>query len=164
MTRTRIAAAAVLTLGLLAPVAAASTASAAPPRACGESVQVKDYKISKANAKAKDAKAKSKKKAHTKPAFVHGGTVTAVNATTTPTTLTFVVRGGQNKALRGCTLTVVLTATTKITRNNADSSLGSIEVRDHVNVKGTTALDSAGKVVYTATRIAAAAAGSASAG
>lgn len=158
MTRTRLAAAVVLTLGLLAPVAAASSASAAP-QACGESVQVKDHKINKAHAKAKNAKGKG----HHKPTFVHGGKVTAVD--TTASTLTFVVRGGQNKALRGCTLTVVVTAATKINRNDAAATLGSIAAGDHVNVKGTTALDATtGDVTYTATRVSAEAPGFDSAG
>lgn len=159
MTRTRIAAAAVLTLGLLAPVAVASSASAAP-KACGERVQVKDHKANKASAKAKAAKAakakgaKGKKKGHVRAIFVHGGKVTAVD--TTASTLTFVVRGGQNKALRGCTLTVVVTADTKVNRNDGPSSLGALVAGDHVNVKGTSARSEGGDVTYTATRIAAA--------
>jgi hypothetical protein len=156
MTRTRLAAAAVLTLGLLAPVATASTAAAAP-KACGESVQVKEHKVAKAAAKAKDLKSKGKKKGHSKPAFVHGGTVTAVDAETS--TLTFVVRGGQNKALRGCTLTVVVNESTKINRDDAVATLADVVAGDHVNVKGTTARDAtSGDVTYTATRVSAAAA------
>jgi hypothetical protein len=163
MTRTRIAAAALLTLGLLAPVAVASSASAAAPGACGQSVQVKDHKINKANAHAKDAKAKGKKKGHSKPAFVHGGKVTAVD--TTASTLTFVVHGGQNKALRGCALTVVVTADTKITRNDAVATLATIAAGDHVNVKGTSALSATtGLVTFTATRVSAEAPGFDSAG
>ena len=153
MIHTRLAAAAVLSLSLLAPVATATSAAAAP-KACGESVQVKDHKANKASAKAKSAKAKGKKKGHNKPAFVHGGTVTAVDAAAS--TLSFVVRGGQNKALRGCALTVVVTAITKINRNDAPASLDAVLAGDHVNVKGTTALDAAtANVTYTATRISA---------
>ncbi|MGQ0630281.1 MAG: hypothetical protein ACT4P1_04515 [Sporichthyaceae bacterium] len=144
MTRTRLAAAAVLSLALLAPVAAASSAAAAP-KACGESVQVKDHKANKA---------KAKKKGHNKVTFVHGGKVMAVEATAG--TLTFVVRGGQNKALRGCTLTVVVTESTKINRDDAPVVLGAITPTDKVNVKGTTSRDATtGEVTYTATRISA---------
>lgn len=148
MTRTRLAAAAVLTLGLLAPVATATTAAAAP-KACGESVQVKEHKVAKAA-----AKAKGKKKGHSKPAFVHGGKVTAVDVEAS--TLTFVVRGGQNKALRGCTLTVVVTEATKINRDDAPATLADVVTGDRVNVKGTLARDTTtGDVTYTATRVSA---------
>ena len=153
MTRTRLAAAAILTLGLLAPVATATSAAAAP-KACGESAQIKDHKAGKAAAKAKNAKAKGKKKGHSKPMFVHGGKVTAVDATAS--TLTFVVRGGQNKALRGCTLTVVVTEATKVNRNDAAATLADVVAGDHVNVKGKTTRDAtSGDVTYTATRISA---------
>ncbi|HUR74583.1 MAG TPA: hypothetical protein VMZ00_09920 [Sporichthya sp.] len=153
MTRTRLAAVAVVTLGLLAPVAAASSASAAP-QACGASAKVKDHKINNANAKARDARTHGKKKGHSKPAFVHAGKVTAVDPAAS--TLSFVVRGGQVKALRGCTLTVVVTAATKINRNDAAAALGDIAVGDHVNVKGTSARDATtGAVTYTATRVSA---------
>ena len=146
MTRTRLAAAAILTLGLLAPVATATSAAAAP-KACGESVQIKAHKASV-------AAAKGKKKGHNRPAFVHAGKVTAVDAEAS--TLTFVVRGGQNKALRGCTLTVVVTGSTKVNRNDAPASLAAVVAGDHVNVKGTTTRDAAtGNVTYTATRISA---------
>ena len=158
MTRTRLAAAAMLTLGLLAPVATATSAAAAP-KACGESVQIKDHKAGQAAAKAKDARGKGAKgkaltKAHSRPAFVHGGKVTAVDAEAS--TLTFVVRGGQNKALRGCTLTVVVTEDTKVNRNDAPASLVDVVAGDHVNVKGKTTRDAtSGDVTYTAARISA---------
>ncbi|WP_019876573.1 hypothetical protein [Sporichthya polymorpha] len=157
MYRTRLAAAAVLTLGLLAPVAGASSVAAAPKvKACGEAAQVKDHKVNRANAKAKDAKAKGKKKGHSKPTFVHNGKVTAVDAEAA--TLTFVVRGGQVKALRGCTLTVIVTPTTKINLNKGAATLVELEAGDQVNVKGTTSRDATtGDVTYTATRVSAAA-------
>ncbi len=155
MNPTRIAAAAILTLGLLAPAAVASAAPGGPP-ACGAAAQVKDHKVNKANAKAKNAKAKGHKNGHSKPAFVHAGRVTAVD--TTASTLTFVVRGGQVKALRGCTLTVVVTADTKINRNDAAATLADVTAGDHVNVKGKTARDATTDVVtYTATRVSASA-------
>lgn len=153
MTRTRLAAAALLTLGLLAP-AAVATAAPAAPKACGQAAQVKDHKVNKANAKAHDAKSKGKKKGHSKPAFVHGGKVTAVNSP--EGTITFVVRGGQVKALRGCTLNVVVPAGAKINRNETTATLADIAVGDHVNVKGSTTRDAdTGAVTYTATRVAA---------
>lgn len=143
MNRTRLAAAAVITLGLLAPVAAASSASAAP-QTCSNQVVVKDHKLNKG---------KAKKKGHSKAAFVHAGKVTAVDAAAG--TVSFVVRGGQNKALRGCVLTVAVTADTKIQRNDAAATLAQFVAGDHVNVKGTSAKDATTSVVtYTAKRIA----------
>ncbi len=151
MNRTRLVAAAVLTLGLLAPAGVAAAAPKAPP-VCGQAAIAKDHKVNKANAKAKAAKAKGKKKGHSKPAFVHAGKVTAVAADS----VSFVVRGGQVKALRGCTITVVVTSTTKVNRNDGPSSLASVLVGDHVNVKGTTAKNAeTGIVTYTATRVSA---------
>ncbi len=149
MTRMRLAAAAILTVGLLAPVAAATSASAAP-KACGQAAQVKDHKNNKADA----AKDNGKKTGHAKPAFVHAGRVTAVDATVG--TLSFVVRGGQTKALRGCTITVLVTVDTKVKRNNDAASLASVVAGDHVNVKGTSARNADGSVTYTAKRISAA--------
>ena len=144
MNRTRLAAAAVLTLGLLAPVAAASSASAAP-QSCSDQVVAKDHKINKG---------KAKKKGHSKPAFVHAGKVTAVDAAAG--TVSFVVRGGQNKAIRGCVLTVVVTENTKINRNDEVATLAQLAAGDHVNVKGTSAKDATtSEVTYTAKRIAA---------
>lgn len=165
MMRSRLAAAAVLSLSLLAPVAVASTAAAAP-KTCSESVLVKDHKVNKAQAKAKNAKAKAKAKGkgqgkakkhgHAKPSFVHAGKVNAVDATAG--TVTFVVRGGQNKALRGCLLTVVVTATTKIQRDDVAATLADVVAGDHVNVKGGTTRDAVtGDVTYTATRVSASA-------
>ena len=144
MTRTRLAAAAVLTLGLLAPVSVASSASAAP-QTCSDQVLVKDHKVNKG---------KAKKKGHKKATFVHAGKVASVDAEAG--TLSFTVRGGQNKALRGCVLTVVVNADTKIVRNDAAATLADVVVGDHVNVKGTSAkpADST-DVTYTAKRVAA---------
>jgi hypothetical protein len=145
MTRTRLAAAAVLTIGLLAPVAAASSASAAP-QTCSDQVLVKDHKINKG---------KAKKVGHSKPAFVHAGRVSSVDAAAG--TVSFVVRGGQNKALRGCVLTVVVTADTKLLRNGVVATVAELGAGDHVNVKGTSAKDATtSEVTYTAKRIAAA--------
>ncbi len=144
MTRTRLAAAAVLTLGLLAPVAAASSASAAP-QSCSTQVVVKDHKLNKG---------KAKKKGHSKVAFVHAGKVSAVDAEAG--TVSFVVRGGQNKALRGCVLTVAVNADTKISRNGNAATLADLVAGDHVNVKGTSAKDATtAEVTYTAKRVSA---------
>lgn len=157
MHRTRLAAAAIVTLGLLAPVAAATSASAsATPAACGAAAQVKDFKHAK-NAKAIAAKSKGKKVGHAKLSFVHGGKVTAVDATAG--TVSFVVHGGQVKALRGCTITVSVPSTAKILRNDATATLADIVVGDHVNVKGTIAQDATTHAIaYTATRVSASAA------
>jgi sRNA-binding protein len=154
MSRTRLAAAALVTFGLLAPVAAATSASAAPAT-CGQAAMAKDFKHIK-HAKAQAAKSKGKKVGHSKLTFVHAGKVTAVD--TTASTVSFVVRGGQVKALRGCTIVVNVPATAKIMRNDAVATLADIAVGDHVNVKGTLAKDATtGDITYTATRVAASA-------
>jgi len=157
MSRTRLAAAAIVTFGLLAPVAAATSASAAPAE-CGQAALAKDFKHSK-NAAAQAAQSKGKKKGHNRLTFVHAGRVTAVD--TTAGTVSFVVRGGQVKALRGCTITVVVPATAKIHRDDATATLADIAVGDHVNVKGTLAKDAlTSEVTYTASRVSASAPGS----
>jgi hypothetical protein len=155
MSRTRLAAV-VVAFGLLAPVAAATSASAAHvPAACGAAAVHKDFKHIK-NAKARAAHSKGKKVGHTKLKFVHAGKVTAVD--TTAGTVSFVVRGGQVKALRGCTIVVNVPATAKIMRNHATATLADIAVGDHVNVKGTVAKNATtGEVTSTATRGAASA-------
>jgi hypothetical protein len=154
MSRTRLAAAAVVTFALLAPVAAATSASAAPA-ACGQAALHKDFKHSK-NAKPRAAKSKGKKVGHSKLTFVHAGKVNAVD--TTAHTISFVVRGGQVKALRGCTITVQVPTTAKIVRNDAPATLAEIAVGDHVNVKGNLAkAATTGDITYTATRVAASA-------
>ena len=132
MTRTTLAAAAVLTLGLLAPVAAA-TSAAAVPTVCGASVHLKDLG---------------------RFGFVHAGNVTEVNLDAS--TLSFVVRGGPDKAIRGCTLTVVVTEDTMINRNDAPVVLAEVEAGDHVNVSGSTTRASVSNdIIYTAVRVAA---------
>lgn len=145
MSRSRLAVAAVVTLGLLAPVAAASSASAAP-QSCSDQVLVKDHKINKGRAL---------KKGLNKPTFVHAGKVTAVS--TADSTVSFVVRGGQHKAIRGCVLTVKVTDSTKIRRNGDATTLAGLAAGDHVNVKGTSDRTGA-DATYTAKRIAASAA------
>ncbi|MEP7054441.1 MAG: hypothetical protein ABI912_04265 [Actinomycetota bacterium] len=73
--------------------------------------------------------AEAKHKRHHK--LVLAGTVTAVS----PTSITFTVHGGRYKALRGTSVSAVVTATTKVSRNDADSAIASVKVGDHVNVK-----------------------------
>jgi hypothetical protein len=153
MTRTRLAAAAIVTFGLLAPVAAATSASAKPVE-CGQAALAKDFKHAK-KAKAVAAHNKGKKKGHAKLTFVHAGTVKSVDAVNG--TLSFVVRGGQVKALRGCMITVAVPDTAKVKRGDAAATLADVVVGDHVNVKGTLGKDDAGVVSYTATRVAASA-------
>lgn len=139
-----------IVLGLAAPAAVAANASE-PTKGATKAAEAKA--AHKPEHPAKPAKAKAKAKAkHEHNLFVNAGTVTAVDATAG--TLTFTVRGGRDKALRGKPLTVTVTATTKIRRNDADAKLAAVVVGDHVNVKGT---KKAG--VYTATRIAASKAG-----
>jgi len=152
VSRTRLAAAAIITFGLLAPVAAATSASAAPAE-CGQAALHKDFKHSK-NAKAQSAQSKGKKVGHNKLTFVHAGKVTGVD--TNLGTISFVVRGGQVKAIRGCIIDVNVPATAKIKRNDATATLADIKIGDHVNVKGTLAKDGT-TFIYTATRVAASA-------
>lgn len=129
-----------IVLGLAAPAAVAANASE-PTRGATTSTAAKASH--KPEHPVKPAKAK-----HERNRFVNAGTVTAVDATAG--TLTFTVQGGRDKALRGKPLTVLVTATTKIHRNDADAKLTDVVVGDHVNVKGTKK-----DGVYTATRVAA---------
>ncbi len=155
MSCTRLAAAAVLSLSLLAPVAGATAASAAPKvKQCGAAAMAKDHKVNKANAKARDAKTnKGKKAGHSKPRFVYNGTIDSVD--TVAGSITFKVRGGQSKVLRNCLLTVFVNEGTKITRNHAAASIDNVLKGDHINAKGTTKpnADDATKIDYTATRV-----------
>lgn len=144
MKRMSLAAAAVLTLGLLAPAATAIAA----PTTCGKAL-IKEHKKNdhrKANG-------------HTKAKFVYSGKAfaDAVPATADgPGTLIVTVRGGKNKALRGCEVPVRLTTTTKINRNDASVGAGAIKMGDHVNVKGTSDWDKdSGKLIFKATRVSA---------
>jgi hypothetical protein len=131
MKRARFAAAAILTLGLLAPAGTATSAVAAP-------------QVSSSQAPATDHHPnKGKKNGHHK--FVLSGRVTSVGANT----LTFVVHGGK-RSLRGQPLTVNVAPSAKIHRNNDRTGLGAIQPTDHVNVKG---IKDGG--TYTATRISA---------
>ena len=153
MSRTRLASVALVTFGLIAPVAAATSASAKPVE-CGQAALAKDFKHAK-NAKAQAAKSKGKKAGQSKLTFVHAGRVT-VDATAD--TVTFVVRGGQVKALRGCTITVNVPSTAKVSRGDAAAVLTDVKAGDHVNVKGTLAKDAvSGEITYTATRVSASA-------
>ena len=139
--RTAVIAAVVISVGTASATAAYAAAS---PTGLANSAA--------GRAKAAAAKAKTKPAKAAKPAkaqFVHAGTVTAVS----PTSVTFTVHGGRDKALRGKPLTVVVTATTKVTRGDAAATIASVVVGDHVNVKGTKA-----GAVYTATRVSASAA------
>jgi hypothetical protein len=153
MSRTRLSAA-IVALGLLAPVAAATSASAAhAPAVCGQAAEHKDFKHAK-NAKAQAAKSKGKKVGHGKLKFVHAGKVTAVDASTG--TLSFVVHGGQVKARRGCVIVVKVPSTAKIQRNDAAATFADLMVGDHANVKGTLAKDATtGDITYTAARVSA---------
>ncbi len=92
------------------------------------------------------AKAKAKKAKKVKVKFVYAGMLTAVGTDS----ITFTVHGGPDKALRGCPLTVAVTGTTKIVRDDVIAPLASLVAGDHVNVKGTKV-----GVAYTATRISA---------
>ncbi|MEO6715190.1 MAG: DUF5666 domain-containing protein [Mycobacteriales bacterium] len=139
----KAAAATAIAIGLLVP--AAGIAAATEPNHGTTTSAAARAKTTHGSTTSAAAKAKAKaKKAHNK--IVHAGTVTAVSATS----ITFTVHGGRDKALRGKPVTFVVTATTKVTRNDADSTIASVKVGDHVNVKGTKVA-----AVYTATRISA---------
>jgi hypothetical protein len=120
----KVAAASALAIGLLVP--AAGIASATEP----------NHGTTTSTA----AKAKHHHK------VVLQGTVTAV----APTSITITVHGGRWKALRGTSVVFVVTTTTKVTRNDADSTIASVKVGDHANIKGTKV-----DAVYTAVRISA---------
>ncbi len=134
MNHAGFAAAAILTFGLLAPLGTVSSATSATSAPQASWVQLTP---------ADPHPNKGKKKGHHK--FVLTGRVTGVGSNT----LSFVVHGGK-KSLRGDTLTVNVSSSAKIHRNNDRTGLGAIRTGDHVNVKGT---KDGG--TYTATRIAA---------
>ena len=127
-------------LGLAAPAAVAANASE-PTKGATKATEAKAAHKPEHRAKPTEAK-------HEHNRFVNAGTVTAVD--TTAGTITFTVRGGREKSLRGKSLTVVVTASTKIRRHDADAKLVDVIVGDHVNVKGTKK-----DGVYTATRVSA---------
>lgn len=141
-------AAAVIALAVAAPVAPSAFAAPGPhanSHATCTSVQDISAKAYKKAAK------KAKKAKKVKSTFVNGGWVTGVTATT----LTFHVKGGPDKCLRNTDLTVTVTDTTKITKNDAVVPLSEVLVGDHVNVKGTKATVVDVGTQYTATRISA---------
>jgi hypothetical protein len=77
------------------------------------------------------------KNKHDKPVrslFTSAGPVTAVD--TSADTITYTVRGGSNKALRGTSVTISITALTLLTRNDDDATVDDIQVGDHVAVRG----------------------------
>jgi hypothetical protein len=91
------------------------------------------------------------KPAHPKPGrtqFVAAGRLVSVDPAAG--TLTVTVHGGREKALRGHTLTVTVTAATRIRRNATGAALTDLLPGDHLNVKGTKTA-----TTYTATRISA---------
>jgi hypothetical protein len=91
------------------------------------------------------------KPAHPKPGrtqFVAAGRLVSVDPAAG--TLTFTVHGGRDKALRGHTLTVTVTAATRIRRNATGAALTDLLPGDHLNVKGTKT-----GTTYTATRVSA---------
>lgn len=71
-------------------------------------------------------------KARRNPRFVVVGKVTAVGADT----LTLLVKGGNQKAMRGQPATVKVPATAKVTRNGEKVALSAVQVGDHVAVQG----------------------------
>jgi hypothetical protein len=85
------------------------------------------------------AKSHSSHKHHGKPApakFTAVGTVTAVDPT--GGTITLADKGG-SKDLHGKSVTVTVSPSTKVTRDDAPSSLSSVQVGDHVAANGTRA-------------------------
>jgi hypothetical protein len=91
------------------------------------------------------------KPAHTKPGrtqFVAAGRLVSVDPAAS--TLTLIVHGGRDKALRGHTLTVTVTSATLIRRNDNGAALTDLLAGDHLNIKGTKTA-----TTYTATRLSA---------
>jgi hypothetical protein len=122
----KIVVAPLLALALIIPASAPALASAASSGVSGHSSTDDSGKRSD------DGKSK-----HSKPIralFTSGGPVTAVD--TTAGTLTYTVRGGSNKALRGTSVTVSITSITVLQRNDVDATIADILVGDHVSVRG----------------------------
>ena len=67
--------------------------------------------------------------------FVEIGTVTSVDATAG--TVTLVVKGGSKRQLRGTSLTVNVTDSTRIRRNGEKATLADLVAGDRVMVEGT---------------------------
>lgn len=117
---------------ILAPVnmALADTATVTHPG-------VTTSTLAKEKAKARADVRRLEKLTHDKRSFVLGGSVSAVDTTTS--TLTFTVHGGRYKALRGTGVTVSVPLTAKITREGAVDGvpvlLSAVLVGDHVVVK-----------------------------
>lgn len=81
------------------------------------------------------------KKHHGKPApkhFTAVGTVTAVDAAAG--TVTLADKGG-SKDLHGKSVTVVVTSTTKLTRDDANVTLDKVQAGDHVSANGNRGTD-----------------------
>lgn len=89
------------------------------------------------------AKTQHSHKHHGKPAparFTAAGVVTAVD--TTNNTVTLADKGG-SKDLHGKSVTVSVSPTTKVTRNDAPATLADVQVGDHVAANGTRGADGA---------------------
>lgn len=124
-----------LALALALPVAPVVTTTASAERASVAQVAShgdgKD-RADKGKKKQKGKKAKKAKKASSK--FNLGGSLTAVD--TEAGTVTFRVRGGKFKAVRGTELTVVVGETARVRRNDAAATLADFQVGDKVRAKG----------------------------
>ncbi len=118
--RTRdVAAAALLALAMAGAGAAPALAQPPTQHAHGRSVAAHT-----AHTHAKAAKL----------SFALGGALTAVDAAAG--TVSFTVQGGHDKTLRGTVVTVKVTDTTKISRDDAPATLPDLLSGDHVSVKG----------------------------
>jgi hypothetical protein len=141
----RAAAVAALAVSFLVPVV--STANATEPNhgtVTSTAANEKPKLHKPEHPKAERHKTERHKAEHRK--LVRAGTVTAVSATS----ITITVHGGRDNRLRDKPLIVVVTPTTKVTRNYAVATIASVKVGDHANIKGTKTAD-----VYTATRVSA---------
>jgi hypothetical protein len=126
----KIVAAPLLALALLIP---AATPALAHGNASGS--EQAGHSSSDDNGKRTDDGTNRSK--HDKPVrslFTSAGPVTAVD--TTADTITYTVRGGANKALRGTSVTVAITAITVLTRNDDEATVDDIQVGDHVAIRG----------------------------
>lgn len=132
-------AAALLALAVAVPSLPAMSAAAAPSG--GQSVSAQAEAKQKP---AKKAKAKKAKKVFAK--FNLGGTLTAVDVGAG--SVTFTVRGGKEKALRGKPVTVLLGENARVLRNDGPATLADFVLNDRIRAKGTKAGD-----VYTAKRV-----------
>lgn len=132
----------IASLAAAAAMSLALVASAAPAIAH----QADDKPAATATAN-KGKSEENKKKGKVKFAL-HGTVVSVVD-----NQLTFTVKGGKFKKLRGTDLSVTVAADAKIVRNEETVLLAGVQAGDRVNVKGKRVKGELGDEAFTATRV-----------